>query len=45
MEESVASINISEKTAVSIFRVRIKNVTPCILPNDSEDSDVCKKNG
>jgi hypothetical protein len=39
MEESDAS----EKTAVSIFRVRIKNVTPCILPNDSEDSDVCKR--
>jgi hypothetical protein len=30
MEESDAYINISEKTAVSIFRVRIKNVTPCI---------------
>jgi hypothetical protein len=43
MEESDAAINISEKTAVSIFRVRIKNVTPCILPNDSEDSDVCRR--
>jgi hypothetical protein len=33
MEESDASINVSEETAVSIFRVRIKNVTPCSLRN------------
>jgi hypothetical protein len=47
MEESDASNNVSEETAVSIFRVRIKNVTLCSLPNYStrisEDSDLCKR--
>jgi hypothetical protein len=33
MKVSDDSINVSEETAVSIFRVRIKNVTPCSLPN------------
>jgi hypothetical protein len=46
MEESDASINVSEETAVSIFRVKIKNMTPCSIPNYltriPEDSDLCK---
>jgi hypothetical protein len=46
MKESDASINVSEETAVSILRVRIKNVTPCSLPNYStripEDSNLYK---
>jgi hypothetical protein len=49
MEEFDASINVSEETAVSIFRDRIKNVTPCSLPNYStrvpEDRDLCKNMG
>jgi hypothetical protein len=47
MEKSDASINVSKETAVSMFRVRIENVTPCSLPNYStrisEDSDLCKR--
>jgi hypothetical protein len=35
MEECDASIIVSEEIAVSIFRVRIKSVTPCSLPSYS----------
>jgi hypothetical protein len=35
MEESDTSLNVSEEIAVSIFIVRIMNVTPCSLPNYS----------
>jgi hypothetical protein len=35
MEKSDVSINVSEETAVSIFRIRIKNVTLCSLTNYS----------
>jgi hypothetical protein len=49
MRESDSSIKVSNKTAVSIFRDRMENVTPCFLPNYStrisENSDVCKKMG
>jgi hypothetical protein len=49
MEICDASINVSKKTGVSIFRVRIKNVKPCSFPNYltgmPEDNNLCNKNG
>jgi hypothetical protein len=45
MDELDASINVSEEYILATFRVKIKNVTPCHLPNYStiipEDNILC----
>jgi hypothetical protein len=49
MEISVASIDVSKETGVSIIRVRIKNVEPCSSRNYSrgmpEENNFCEKKG